>query len=180
MGYPYQHANYGDYYMGDPGLFGFLGKVVKKVGGAVASALPGPAGTVARTIIGGGGPPTVPQIPVPSGFPGAVPVPGLAGLGQRLVPGGASGYQTGACPPGYHKNKALARYERAVAMGKQVKMPNVVNVCVKHRSFNPMNPRALRRAVRREGAAIGLLRESIKGSGYSVKRSGLPKAKKRR
>jgi hypothetical protein len=178
MGYPYQNANYGDYYQGD--IFGSIFKGIVGAGKGFISG--GPLGAIKGGLGGAlskqGTTPKPPQ--VPAGYPGAVPAPGLGGLTARYLPGGSSGYQAGSCPPGYHKNKALAQYERAVAMGKQVKMPNVVNACVKHRGQNPMNVRALRRAVRREGAAIGLLREGIKGSGYSVKRSGLPKARKRR
>lgn len=178
MGYPYQNANYGDYYQGD-----IFGSIFKGITGAAKGFLTGgPVGAVlggTKALISKD--PGIPKPPqVPAGTPGSVPVPGVGGYVSRFLPGGSSGYEAGSCPPGYHKNKALARYERALAMGKQVKPPNVVNACVKHRSFNPMNSRALRRAVRREGAAIGLLRESIKGSGYSVKRSGLPKSKRRR
>lgn len=80
----------GDYYQGDNyaagGLFSFVGNIAKKLIGAT------PIGAVASALI-----PSFnkPQIAPARGFgpgPSIVPTPGLTGFGQRLIPGGASGY----------------------------------------------------------------------------------------
>jgi hypothetical protein len=60
-------------------------------------------------------------------------------------------------PRGYHKNKAVTRYEVAKANGHKVQdprsEPRVKNDVVRNRSMNVLNPRALRRAwARAEGA----------------------------
>jgi len=91
---------------GDPGLFGSLGKLVGKVGGLI----PGPIGTIA-TIIGGagggggsrggGGTVGTPPFTMPGGsgiissrLQERVPVPGIVGAAQRLIPGGQTGFTT--------------------------------------------------------------------------------------
>lgn len=187
MGYAYQNANYGDYYQGDifGSIFGGLKKVVGTVTGVASKVIPGPVGAVAGAVSRIASPSrSIPAPPppqgVPAGYPGAVPVPGLGGFAQRALPGGASGYQAASCPVGYHYNKALARYERAVAQGKQVKQPYVVNACVAHRKMNPLNPKALRRSLRRQQGAVQLMRRCLKGSGYTISRRGLGKTTKRR
>lgn len=188
MAYPYQRSNYGDYYMGDPGLLGSLWKGIK--GAATGLVTGGPLGAVTGAVKAITTPATPatrivpappPQIPVPSTYPGALPTPGVSGFVARTLPGGATGYQAGgACPPGYHYNKALAAYERATAMGKSVKMPNVVNSCVKNRRMNPLNPRALRRSVRRQKGAVTLMRRAMAGTGYKITRSGFGTKKRTR
>lgn len=84
----------GDYYRGGDGnyaaggLFSFLGKAVKKVGGALLGATP--AGAVAKALVPSLGTPTI------TGFgPPIVPKPGFTGFAERLVPGGESGYMVG-------------------------------------------------------------------------------------
>lgn len=104
----------GDYYQGDNyaagGLFSALGKVVKGVAGGLFRA--SPVGQVASALIPSFGRPQIAGIPGPQ----IIPTPGLAGFGQRLIPGGKSGYE--------------------LAMRKR-------------RRLNPLNIKALRRAVRR-------------------------------
>jgi hypothetical protein len=87
--------NYGAYQAG--GIFGFIGKAAKAVGGAVLKV----GGAVAKTVIGATplgaaitaiAPPTQ-TLAGPSGPIQMVPTPGVTGAVQRLVPGGASGYQ---------------------------------------------------------------------------------------
>lgn len=90
---PYYGA--GDYYRGDSnyaagGLFGFLGKAVKKVGGALLGATP--VGRVIQAAV-----PTLssgPSFPTITGFapPPVVPKPGFGGAVERFLPGGESGY----------------------------------------------------------------------------------------
>lgn len=115
-----------------------------------------------------------PQGPdLPSTFPGTVPEPGFRGGLQRFLPGGQTGY-TGA-PPGYHINKAYMNYLRARQQGRAYenpfKEPRAVNVIVKNRSMNPLNPRALMRANSRQVAAVRLMRRTLRGTGYSISRS---------
>lgn len=83
----------GDYYRGDGnyaagGLFGFLGKGIKKVAGAVLGATP--VGRVATALIPSMGTPTITGLTPP-----LVPKPGFTGFAERLVPGGESGYMVG-------------------------------------------------------------------------------------
>jgi hypothetical protein len=199
--YPYQRGdNYGrigySYYRGDPGIFGALKKVGSAIGGAVKGFITGgPVGAVTGGIKGllpkppsivappptlgfitspGGGIPIVSgkQGPdLPKGFPGSVPEPGFKGGLERFLPFGESGY-TGA-PPGYHVNKAYAAYLRSGKGTSPFNRPAAVNTIVKNRSMNPTNVKALRRAIRRERAAVAILRVALRGSGYSVKRSGM-------
>lgn len=174
MGYPYQNANYGDYYRGDPflgGLFKAVGKGISTVAGVASKVLPGPFGTVAgavSNITGGGGrgaPPASPRITGPlnavaniqqralqgTQIP-AIPVPGVKGTIQRLLPGGESGYMSAGTPSGYHWNKSgYWTSEGYVAKGTKL---------VRNRSQNPANVRALRRAIRRESSFIKIARRT--------------------
>jgi len=145
--------------MGDPGLFGFIGNVLKTAAGAI----PGPLGTISRSLF-----PTSPRVgaaiqerplftpftppvirtpgffPVnvpqeaPS-FPTGVPIPGQAP--QRFFPGGATGVGTG-CASGFHPNKSAYFLKNGtfVEAGSR---------CVKNRRRNPLNPRAASRAISR-------------------------------
>lgn len=143
MGYLASHR--GDYmggYRGDPGLFGFLGKVVKTGLGLAGKILPGPLGVAARFGSGlfGGGRPAPRFAPIgpmrmSQAMPGGTPIPGMRGFFQRGVPGGATGYR-------------------------------------KRRRMNPGNAKALRRAIRRTDAFVKLARRSLKGTGYTISRRG--------
>jgi hypothetical protein len=190
----------GDYYRGDPGIFGDIWSLGKKVIGGVFKATPlgqaVGAGVSMIPMLGGGGRggspgvaigPTFPQpdnyanIDVPRGSMGAVPTPGIGGMISRTLPGGMSGYSPSGRPPvGYHINKAIVAYERSIAEGGHRKQPMVVHAVVKNRQMNPLNPRALRRAARREGAAVSIMKRVLRGSGYTFKRTGAPGTKKRR
>ena len=89
---------------------GFIHKkilgVAKRALGVGSSFLPGPLGTVARTIssFGGSGVSRVSpssiinQRGLPRGSRTQIPTPGFAGRVQRFLPGGASGFTT--LPPG--------------------------------------------------------------------------------
>jgi len=201
---PYYTGDYyrGDYYQGD--VFGFLRKAVGTVAGVAGKILPGPLGSVAKVIsqvatpgrpvpaistnlpmIAGPTPPLalmgagggVSGLPdVPKTTPGAVPQPGFRGAVERFLPGGQTGYVSGAAvgqaaPGGWHWNKSFS-YAKGLPAG---------SFLVRNRSMNPLNPRALRRTVRRQRGAVGLMRAVLAGSGYTIKRSGLPgKGRKRR
>lgn len=188
MGFPYQYGNYGDYYQGDYYQGDIFGSIFKGITGAVGGLISGgPIAAIKGGVSGLIGQ-TKQQIPkpptpqgVPSTYPGAVPTPGIVGTAQRILPGGASGYQSPACAsPGYHRNKALARYERAVAQGRQVKPPHVVNTCVRNRSMNPLNPKALRRSIRRQQQMKSLMTRVLKGTGYKISRTGMGTRKRKR
>lgn len=106
----------GDYYNGDYyQAGGFLGSIGKFVGGIAKRVIGAtPVGAVASALIPSFNKPTVQTIVPGAGFGPVVPVPGIRGFGQRLLPGGASGYMV-----------------------------------QKRRRMNPLNIKALRRAMRR-------------------------------
>jgi len=140
-------------YAGDPGLFGFLGKVVKtglgvvsKLGIPIASGI---AGTVAGFIPGGPGLPG-PVTPTVSRFTGTMPISlqtagqvparGFRAAVQRAIPGGETGMAM--CTTGTRVNKSGYWLQS----GQYIE-PGTV--CVAKRRMNPLNPRALSRAMRR-------------------------------
>lgn len=95
----YQAGDYyqaGGYYRGDNyaaggflgGIGKALGKVVRGVAGTALSL--SPIGGVAKSLIPGLTSGSLANTPRP-----LVPVPGLAGFAERIVPGGASGYMLG-------------------------------------------------------------------------------------
>jgi len=142
---------------GDPGLFGFLGKVVKtglgvvsKLGIPLASGI---AGTVAGLLPGQGfaGPGLPgPVTPTVSRFGGVMPISlaqqtqvparGARAMIQRAVRGGETGMEV--CTTGYRANRSGYWLQ-----GGQYVEPGTV--CVRKRRMNPLNPRALSRAMRR-------------------------------
>ena len=96
MGYLASHR--GDYmgaYRGDPGLFGFLGKVVKTGLGVVSKlGIPGVSGVagIARGFLGGGRPMPVSRAAPFQAFPGGQRMmPGIPAAVHRAVPGGRTG-----------------------------------------------------------------------------------------
>lgn len=163
-------------YTGDPGLGSFLGKVAGGIGGFL---LGGPAGAAAGAGLAGrllgGGSPQVPQVATP-GFPGpgrgrrppainppfggppgvGVGIPGLfgrarAGVGEQLqVPQTRNGAPPAgmklACPSGFRPNKTSYFLKDGTFVPEGSK-------CVKIRRRNPMNPKALDRAISRMNSA---------------------------
>lgn len=168
------YTGQGDYYSGkgDPGLFGFLGGVVKKVAGVASAVLPGPLGLGAGLINRAFGRPQqparaiTPQLRLPVG----APVPGIRGTLQRAIPGGATGVVggMGGCEPGYHLNKAYS-YRFQAEPG---------TMCVRNRSMNSANPKALRRAIRREKAFIGLAKSALKGTGWRMTKQSASRSRR--
>lgn len=161
---------------GDPGIFGFIGKAIS----SVSSILPGPFGTLGKVaggiLQGGGGtvPPTVKQAKAATMFPPLVsarPTPGFSGVNvggpsgvtigtvkpgsglaaparpTPLLPSGSTAqYAAKACGiAGYHYNKTTY-YTHGGAVPKGTK-------CVRNRKRNPLNPRALSRAMARVASA---------------------------
>jgi hypothetical protein len=86
-----------------------------------------------------------PMIPVPSTTPGAVKTPGLGGVVSRILPGGESGYEMPL--RGYHIIQ---------------KGPNA-GQWAKNRRMNVVNPRALRRSIRRVSGFGKLVRRMKQG-----------------
>jgi hypothetical protein len=113
----------GDYYQGDYyQAGGFLGSIGKALGGAVRGLVTGgPIGAITGAASALIKRPSVTPIPATGmalvgggGQPMIAPVPGVVGFAQRVIPGGASGFE----------------YRR-------------------RRRMNPLNIKALRRALRR-------------------------------
>lgn len=118
--------------VGDPGIFGFLGKAIGGVvKGAFASS---PIGIAAGAIGKAAKPSATPPFTMPGGGGGIpsqfiqqqVPTPGARGAIERFIPGGATGFQ---------------------------------NVSKKRRRMNVLNVKALRRSTRR---LAGFQREAKK------------------
>lgn len=121
---------------GDPGFFGFLGKL----GGTILRAAPGPIGTIAKTIgLPSFGGTKAPSVATP-GF--AQPRPPTT-IPQQLPPA------VGPCPPGeggpkgYHLNKSGYFLKDGTYVAPGTKW-------VRNRRRNPLNIRALRKANSRQ------------------------------
>lgn len=154
--------------MGDPGLFGFLGDAVKTVAGFI----PGGSTVIsaAERLLGGGSAPrtaapsvtgvtklsspwstpgiTQQQVPVinpPFGGPPGVGVnlgPIQTGIGQGLQYPQQMNGNGGKAPSGYHWNKSDYFLKSGQFVPKGSKL-------VKNRRRNPLNPRAMSRAISR-------------------------------
>lgn len=149
------YTGQGDYYSGkgDPGLISSIGSIV----GAVGSVIGGPAGVVGSVIkrVTGGSRPAAPPVrglARPTGGIPSIPTPGIVGAAQRLVPGGASGYQSGGCGcgTGHHMDKATGTR------------------CVKNRKTNYTNPKALSRATKRVDGFVTVAKKALKSTKYKV------------
>jgi hypothetical protein len=172
----------GDYYAAG-GIFGTLGSIIGGVARTVGSVIPGPIGAVAGAIGGVLKPPPTPLRPMVSTQGGGglsiptTPVPGVTGALQRLVPGGATGYEvslpTGGGMAGYHANKSGYWTQDG-----QYHPPG--SVWVKNRRMNPGNASALRRGIRREKAFIALAKRALRGTGISVSRRSFATKRRRR
>lgn len=149
---------------GDPGLFGGIRGAVTGFGKSFISGGNPFAGAARGAVTGFRGAPTVsaagPSISMalPPGRPpgpGGVPIvsqPGVKAFFEQLIPGGRTGLRVGPSslgtdlvpfvPKGFHPNKSdyFLRDGTFVAKGSKF---------VKNRRRNPLNPRALRRAISR-------------------------------
>lgn len=156
MSYYYRGA--GDYAtggygrgMGDPGLFGFLGKIVKKAA-PVLGRFFGPVGTIVGAAIGASEATKalMPAPPMALGPLAAPPsMPGIGMIAGQTIGAAAGAYaatrpMAGMCPSGYHPAKD--------GSGR----------CVRNRRMNVANPRALRRSIRRVKGFDKLARKSIR------------------
>ena len=136
----------GDYYAAG----GLWGTITGAVGGAVKGFVKGgPLGAIGGAISGATNKPVptkVMNLPV-GPMPTIVPTgggtiqkkPGFQGLAERLVPGGATGYEY---------------------------------VGQRRRRMNVANPKALRRAIRREAGFVKLARRALRGTAYTIVSKG--------
>jgi len=153
----------GDYYQGDPffgaligGAVSWLGKKLlgrgAKAAGKTAVARVG-AGAATGLVAGGAGAgmAALAARALPAGGILTIPTPG-GGVFRpgRLLPGGVPATSPGCCPSGFHFNKGMTRTGAPPG-----------TVCVRNRSMNVANPRALRRSLRRV-AGFGKLAQRAK------------------
>jgi len=169
----------GDYYQGDPFLGALLGKgigwlakkIFKRRLSPAAMTVAGSKTTGALMRTGGAGlavagvASILPSIPLPGPFrmnPGAF-FPGGKPFISREPSAAAMGGEV-CCPSGFHPNKqtSMARATMGAAPG---------TICVRNRSMNVANPRALRRGLRRV-AGFGKLaqrsRKTIKATAKAM------------
>lgn len=169
--------------MGDPGLFSFLGGVAKTVakgvGGFLTGGIPGAIGAVTnqpRAAIPGAStagstPPIMPVSVAGQAMPGTgiqvqfptLPVIGGGGGGVAIgrFTGGAAGGTPVAVAPngkvcelkGFHLNKSAYYRHRSRVFGVDAELVQPGQVCVRNRRMNPLNPRALSRAMTRIASA---------------------------
>lgn len=145
-------------YQGDPGFFSSLGKIFKKVLPiAVGFATGGPLGAVvagAGSLVGGRG--AAPPIGAPGARARAAP-------GMRLTRVPAAQLQTF---PGGAPSAALG-----IPSARQIAqrlVPGGATGFARRRRMNVANPKALRRAIRRQAGFVKLARKALKGSGYTI------------
>lgn len=110
----------GNYAYQAGGIFGSIGKALKGAIGLASNIVPG--GGLVRTglkiaggLLGGAAAGRAVQAAFPAAIPSLasqVPVPGLRGFGQRLIPGGASGFISGRRRMNPMNVKALRRASR--------------------------------------------------------------------
>lgn len=152
----------GDYYRGDPGVLGFLGRFGKTIAGTAASFVPGIGGIASRVLSKIPGPgqqiirsagAAIVKHPVLSaaGAAGVVGATGGAVLsahptgGAMTLPGGAGmpslaplgGMMPGMSGVGIRLSRTGKRIRFSLRTGKAI------------RRMRPTNPKALRRAIRR-------------------------------
>jgi len=152
----YYRGGRGDYYRGDPGLFSTIGSIFKGVAKVAGGFITGGPGGALKAGVGlvASRPGVGLQLPAPSSG-GGLTLPGGIGVHPtRILPGGKPfiTQQGGATRPGYHLDKKTRSYE------------------VRNRSMNPANPRALRRAVRREQGFVALAKRVLRGTGITIGR----------
>jgi len=170
----------GDYYRGDPfigGIFRAAAPIVGRLAGTVARR----AGAAGRALLGMRPVQTARTIAREVAIPTAVAVATTRATQGIISPGGgmggaspnyAEGAETGAggmvmmgakgmCPPGFHPNKSDG------PRGPKG------SYCVRNRRMNPLNPRALRRALRRSEDFEAIAKRTV-----NALRSGPRKFKK--
>ena len=129
-----------------------LSTLVRNPGRAITNYATGGVGGLVRGLVGGGQPGGTPaSLPAGSifgGISGTIGGPNGIGIqlgGGRAGPGGARAAAPtgGGCPRGYHLNK------HALAASKSHGAVPARSICVRNRSVNPLNPKAMSRSLRR-------------------------------
>ncbi len=151
----------GDYYRGDPGLLGPIAGLLRKGFGLARRALKfTPAGGAISAVETVGG-----LIGATRPRPGQFP----------MIPGtGFGGMQVG---PGVMNGRPDRRFFTKAGTPRRIRrdgQPWGVP------TLNPANPRALRRAIRRETAFVALARRALKGSGLTISRRSFGRKKAKR
>jgi len=145
----YMGARYGDYmggYAGDPGFF----SKILKIGGKIVGSFLGLGGTApAPTYVA---PPQARQA-------GYYSIGGPQGLVAR----------TGTPQPRYRAQRPPGLQAGFVTPGLGgPRLDPRTGLPTKRRRMNPANPKALRRAIRRQSGFVKLARRALKGSGYQI------------
>jgi hypothetical protein len=170
----YRAVYMGDYRVRHSGDFLGIGGAFKKIGGAVGgllkgagkiagiagTVLPGPIGAAAK--VAGN---------VLSGKKGGAYAAGAAlGTGAVALAGGLPVLKMGGLQinPGNFLPGGQPLIGVACPSGRY----NQDGSCRKRPTMNPANPRALRRAIRRQAGFIKLARRALKGSGYVIATRG--------
>lgn len=143
MGYGVYRGDYGRsrYYRGDPGIFGTLGKVIGGAAKLASQVIPGPAGAamrVATRVLGGATGVSTPSIQ-------RQVMPTMPAIPMLPIMGGGRGKP------------------------KPVKVdPQTGEVKRSYRRMQVTNPKALRRAIRRQAGFVKLARKALQGTGYTI------------
>lgn len=128
-------------------IFGRVGSGIAKVAGVGISAITGGGIGALGSILGGPKPFNFPSMGGPINMPFPVKGPG----GVNLPGYNPAGSQN--CPRGYHLNKKpLAACKKHGAVGAR-------SICVRNRSMNPMNWRALTKSMKRVKRAQKIVRK---------------------
>jgi len=151
MGYGTRRGDYLGAYRGDPGFFKSLLKGIGKVAGV---------------FLGGGAPPAQTTFLLPQGY---VP-PSQRQRAPTLQMGGPYGLV-------YRQPRAAVKPTRLVG-GMRNGIPDspeyraYMRAGQKRKRMNVANPKALRRAIRRQAGFVKLAKRALKGSGYTVVSKG--------
>jgi len=125
-------------------LIGKLGTGLVKLGGGIINNATG--GALGGIIGMAGG---LPKFGFPSAVTPGAPSPGIFGQIEKAFPGSSAS----SCPRGYHLNK------KPLAACKSHGAKAARTMCVRNRSMNPMNYRALTKSLRRIKRAQKVVRK---------------------
>jgi len=114
------------------------------------------------------------------GFAGALKGGVIGAIGKKATPGGSLTAQGGR--PGLMSPQGgIVIHPGNVLPGGAPFIEPVGGYARKYKKINPTNVKALRRAIRRQAGFMAIVKRTIKGTGMTLKRTGIPtKAKKRR
>lgn len=128
----------GDYYQGDPGLFGAIGSVLKGAVKVGSSFIPGPVGGIVRAGVG-----TI--------FNRPAPAPKRQSLSSMAI-----------SPP--QISPKMEPFRQPLDAAERARL----GLAKRRRRMNVTNDKALRRAVRRTDGFVKLAKRALRGTGYTV------------